>query len=327
MPKTWRALAAVGLFGIACGVERLDAGSIDDHAPASTDAGAAAREKKLWPFGQPSNSFNLPCTRPAPPQLAGTWSGQFDSFELASGSSAIRVDVTGAYEDADGLCGTVTFGQGAAPPIATDPGAPPPGEPENPTAPPPGATDFRSGWFLEGFPYEFYEPGRQHFLRTVIDAGTAEVDDGGFSVIPGAVDGDHAKFHITGRQPIKSWCNLQFSYLITDNKPSQNILLGPTASCVPPSALDDKSGSNNDYCGPLTGIPIHGVSCTQALYCTFHYCDCGSDNVGNESPPHGCTVRMTNDFPFDLNLDGSAMAGTLTANGATVLPLHLTRVP
>lgn len=122
----WWATGALGLFGAGCGVQRLDAGTTSEPAPTFVDAGEAARERALWPFGPPSNSFDLPCTLPAPPELAGTWLGQLPSYKLPSGSSAIRIDITGAYEEADGLCGTVTFGEGSPPPVATDPSADPP---------------------------------------------------------------------------------------------------------------------------------------------------------------------------------------------------------
>jgi hypothetical protein len=316
LSKAW-SMGVLGLAVSSCGVERLDAGSIDDHAPASMDAGQAAREKALWLFGAPSNSFNLPCTLPASAELAGTWQGQFDSLKLTSGSSAIRIDVTGAYEGADGLCGTVTFGEGTTPPIATDPAAPPPGEPEQPP--------LFSVRFLEGFPYEFYEPGRQHVLRAVTDAGTDELVDAGLSTAAGAVDGNQIEFHITSRQPAKSWCNLQFSYRNTADIPGQNpFLSGPTMNCVPSNAFDEQSASN-DACG--VGYPIHGISCAQALYCIYQVCDCASFGANDKSPPHGCTVQMKNDLLFNLNLEGSAMSGTLSLSGAMAMSLHLTRVP
>lgn len=210
MPRTCWVVGALGLLGTACGVQRLDAGSMSDGTPASSDAGEAARERQLWPYGPPSNSFGLPCTMPAPPELAGTWTGQFDSYKLASGSSAIRIDVKGAYEQSDGLCGTVTFGEGTAPPIATDPQAPPPGEPARPDVSAISA-------LLEGFPYEFAQPGRQHAVKTMgTDSGLLTFADAGLSSFPGAVDGDRVLFAITERQPFKSWCNLQSSYLVRE---------------------------------------------------------------------------------------------------------------
>src|ERR1041384_8318077 len=112
-----------GLIGLACGTTRLNAGS-----NGGTDAGPQG-----IPYpGRPSNSFELKCDLPAPDWVAGAWQGEFDAFGLSSGSKAVRIEFTGAKKDAAsdfsyGLCGIVTLGEGAPPPVATDPQAPPPG--------------------------------------------------------------------------------------------------------------------------------------------------------------------------------------------------------
>jgi hypothetical protein len=306
----------LGLLLSACGVERLDAGST-----ASTDAGEAAREKALWPLGPPSNSFNLPCTLPAPPELAGMWQGQFDSHQLASGSSAIRIDVGGAYEAAGGLCGTVTFGEGTAPPLATDPEAPAPGEPQSPSA-----TLLAGVTLLEGFPYEFHAAGRQPvFKDTLPDGGLpSRLVDAGLT--PGAVEGNQVSFGITLRQPLKSWCNLQFSYLLANYEASasQNLLLGgPQTNCIPLTALVD-DGSRGTFCSGV-GTNVQGVSCQQATYCVMRACNCVVSSIDNRSPPHGCTVLPASETRFSLTLDGSVLSGTVNLASAGLQPVHFTR--
>jgi hypothetical protein len=314
MTRTSWTASALALSLWACGVERLDAGSIDDHAPAPADAGEAASPMALWPLGPPSNSFDLACTLPAPPELAGTWQGILDVTHFPSGSRAVRIDFTGAYEGSDGLCGVVTLGQGNAPAIATDPEAPPPGEPANPD--PSVLTTV-----IEGFPYEFRQAGRLRTINLVgVEGGLPVFVDAGLSAMPGAVDGNQVSFGISLRQPLKSWCNLQLSYRLKSAHNSvQNLLLGGAPmSCIPDTALDAAKGS---YCdGGISGVAVRGVSCAQAAYCILHTCDC--DEPIPTSPIHGCTVYPTGETSFMLALNGSVLSGAIVLKGLQTL--HLT---
>lgn len=319
MPSRARAMGALALFVSACGIERLDAGAVKDHAPELPDGAVPVSEPPLWPYGAPSNSFNQPCTLPAPPELAGTWQGQFDSQKFHSGSSAIRIDVKGSFMQSDGLCGTVTFGEGTAPPVATDPKALPPGEPPNP------APGFATSP-LEGFPYEFYQNGKRHVPNFVSnDGGPLRAVDAGFPDLPGAVEGNQVRFGVTLRQPLKSWCNLQLSYEVTGSGSAAQALLrgGSTTSCIPASAAETPDGT--DCGGVLSGVLFRDVSCAQAEYCVLHACDCNSWSYENMSPPHGCTVSPTNETAFILTVDGSTLSGTVTLSGYQTV--HLTRMP
>jgi hypothetical protein len=310
-------MSVLGLLFAACGIQRLDAGSKQE-----SDVGSAP-EPPLWPFGMPSNSFEKPCSLPPPHELAGTWLGDFDSHRFASGSSAIRIDVLGAFDQPDGLCGTVTFGKGKAPPLATDPEAFPPGEPPDPD-PSFGSTP------LEGFPYEFYQSGRGHFFTIDVDGGVPQFVDAGFSDATGAVDGDRVHFGITLRQPMKSWCNLQFSYSLSgSNSAAQTILSGGrNMNCIPPSAIADDGHGDTQCFGIFSGVPFRGVSCAQAEYCALQACDCEASSFENKSPPHGCSIRMTGEAPFNLILNGAELSGTVTFSSAfasETLSVHLTR--
>jgi hypothetical protein len=302
---------------VACGVERLNAGSNTDPG-SEPDAGLS---RSLWPYGAPSNSFDLPCTLPAPDALAGTWQGEFDSYALPSGSRAIRIDITGAYLASDGLCGTVEFGNGDAPPVATDPEAPPPGQPAMPDPPPLAHLP------TEGFPFEFYEAG-----TPVIDAGVSSFPPGKPAVL-----GNRVRFGISLRQVYKSWCNLQLSYFVRPGMPSQSqlILEGlPPMFCVPPDTFTDGPGGLS--CGGnIPGVTVQHVSCVQAEYCLLRACDCNSASFDPTDPkmppPHGCTVLPSTELlagiaTFDLTLDGATLSGNVTFP-QNVQSIHLTRSP
>lgn len=318
MLRRAQAIGMLGLLVSACGIQRLDAGSKKEK-----DIGSAP-EPPLWPYGMPSNSFNETCSLPAPPELSGTWLGRFDSHRFASGSSVIRIEVLGAFDHPDGLCGTVTFGKGTPPLVATDPKAFPPGEPPDPDP------SFGSSP-LEGFPYEFYQPGRgRYFTITNLDGGVPEFVDAGLADATGAVDGDRVHFAVTLRQPMKSWCNLQFSYSLSgNNSAGQTILSGGTnMNCIPSTAIADDGQGDTQCFGVFAGVPFRGVSCAQAEYCALQACDCESASSGNRTPPHGCTIRMSGDAPFNLILNGANLSGTVTFSSAytsETLAVHLTR--
>jgi hypothetical protein len=309
MTRRWRTVGALALLLPACGVERLDAGS-----PGLTDA---QKQQLLWPFGAPTNSFDLPCTLPAPAAIAGTWQGQFDSMTLPMGSYAIRVDVTGAFDQPDGLCGKVTFGQSTPWSLATDPTAAPPGEPTNPDS-----SIFSRP--VAGFPYEFYQPGKDDtsdLASKVMGPGV-----GPLSPTPG-FDGDHVHFAIAMRQPVKSWCNLQFSYVL-DNETTvgQMRLLGGTKmGCIPTDALTLDASGGATSCGAVAAY-VRGVSCMQAAYCSFKACDCDIANPDTSFRFHGCTVHIPGDTPFDLTLDGDELSGTISFVGnSQAQSIHLKR--
>jgi hypothetical protein len=323
----WK-VGAIGLLSSACGVQQLDAGPSGEPAPAAFDAGEAAREKALWPYGAPSNSFDRPCTLPAPPELAGTWQGQLHSYAFPTGSSAIRIDITGSYEEADGLCGKVTFGTGSPPPVATDPAADPPELVFQSGALPPGPPSVAPFTLpLEGFPYEFYQPGTRHVLTTVgNDGGMPVLADAGVSSGTIAVDGDRVTFAISMRQPLKSWCNIQLSYFLGNTDGRYQLADPPMMNCISEDSIDDGPGSIE--CSALSGVTFRGVSCAQATYCTLHACDCAFASLYNKSPPHGCTVNVSGDGQFNLTLNGSALAGTVSFGAGTALHrLDVTRIP
>jgi hypothetical protein len=288
----------------------LDAGSNRGHEP---DAGPSPTR---WP-NAPSNSFELPCTLPAPDGLAGTWLGEFDTYALPSGSRAIRLDVTGAYQASDGLCGTVTFGNGDQPPVATDPEAPPPGQPAQPGSPPLAQVP------TEGFKFEFFE------------AGTPVPDAGILPFVPGkpAVLGNRIRFGINLRQVYKSWCDLQLSYPVRPGTPTPSELLLeglPPVFCVPPDTFSDGPGGTS--CGgDLAGVTVLHVSCAQAIYCLLRACDCSSGPTDpKQPPPHGCTVFPTGSTAFDLTLDGASLSGNVSLPGDAqrdVQSIHLSRSP
>lgn len=298
---------------IACSSVSLDAGSDRDGGKAQV---TPATHGTRWP-GAPSNTFDEPCTTLAAPNgFGGIWEGAFDSYTLPSGSRALRVEIDGAYEQQNGLCGKVVFGTGAPPPVATDPKAAPPGAPW-----PLGSNDLpRLGRIpVEGFVYEFASNGT---LPTTPDGG------GSFNSLP-AVQGDRARFAITFLQSYKSWCNLQLSYQYPGTLDPRHALTGtpPRYGCVPPDAQGGIDGGL--VCPNFSGLYLHDVSCAQVTYCIAAVCTCGTVAFAGVGAAEGCTVPPPVNNPgssnFDLTLSGDVLSGNVVLIDG-VEPVHLTRV-
>jgi hypothetical protein len=316
-----RALVALGVLGSACGEVKLNAGSTGDAgARPGADGGANPGDDVgvPWP-GTPSNSFDQPCTGAAPDSVRGIWQGELDSFVLPSGSKAIRIDVAGGGANG-GLCGTVTFGTGEPPPLATDPAAAPPAAPASLILAPDADRAV-----VEGFAYEFNALGAPPFDPGGID-GALSVP-GEVLMLPRAVEGSRIRFGITLRQVYKSWCNLQLAFprqtnFLTQNAPQDDFL------CAPPDLLANEPGGT--YCaddGPLTNITVHHASCEQAVFCLAALCSCGNGRGPGVEPLAGCTVFNNASTRFDLAVSGSTLSGSVVLTGQSVETMHLTRVP
>jgi hypothetical protein len=290
-----------GLVGLACGTTRLNAGS-------NGDGGTADWQRGVPYLGTPSNSFDEKCDLPAPDWLAGAWQGEFDAYTLGSGSKAVRIEFTGAREWNYEVCGTVTFGEGVPPPVATDPKALPPG---TDSLTPPGP-------IFEGFAYEFF-----------IHGAYTPPFDGGAPVPSSGVEDRRLQFGITLNQIYKSWCNLQLSYAQVDlSKLDTRDYPTPLFRCLPRDAYPQS------YDGVLcdSGLVIHGASCAQGLYCVLDVCDCATVGGNPIGPVPGCTVNPYRvNTRFDLSLVGTTLSGNVVlvqgANVQNVEGLHLTRAP
>lgn len=178
---------------------------------------------------------------------------------------------------------------------------------------------------VEGFPYEFYQPGTRYASTSVAtDGGSFILVDAGVSGATRAVEGNHVRFAISMRQPLKSWCNIQFSYVLHEFDVTKTLLDRPMTSCIPLDAIDNGPGSIS--CPTIGGVTLRGVSCAQASYCVTHSCDCSRVSFDNKSPPHGCTVDASGDGAFDLTLNGSVLTGSVSFPlGRVVRALDLTR--
>jgi hypothetical protein len=303
-------LSPVICSGLACGVVRLDAGSVGDGG--RPDARSEI-EGTLW-SGVPSNTFDLPCTLAAPDGFGGVWEGEFDSYDLPSGSRALRLQIDGAYEESDGLCGKVVFGKGEPPPMATDPTAPPPGAPW----PLDSQSRLRVGRVpVEGFVYEFANVGTDPYAP----------DGGGALFAPAAVHGQRAQFAITFLQSYKSWCNLQPAYeLAPGTQDPQHTLTGtsPRYGCLPPDVQSGMEGGL--VCPGFVGSRLHGVSCVQATYCSGSVCDClpglGPTSGGCTVLPPALGLGTSN---FDLTLSSDTLSGNIILIDG-VESVHFTRV-
>lgn len=291
--RTVLSLGGAGLVGLACGTTRLDAGSNGDSGTPTVEAGLPG----VRYVGTPSNSFDdLKCEVPAPDWLAGAWQGEFDAYMLPSGSRALRIQFTGA-PGPNGLCGTVTFGEGVPPPIATDP-----------QAPPPGASSSKYAQIIEGFEYEFIAPG------------TAP-SDAGAPARPLGLEDQRVRFGITLNQIYKSWCNLQLAYW-QFNPSTGDLSNRPTTSfrCAPAGAYTAAHGSSS--CD--SGFSVAGLSCAQNLYCFLDVCECNADYAA--AAELGCTVNPSDATEFDLSLAGTILSGSVVLLGGST-GMHLTRAP
>ena len=302
MTKFFACLAYLALASIVtgCGAKVLDAGSNGD------DPGGPVQGNRRS-FPPPSHSFGCvpgradcwgqPCVGSPPGWLAGSWQGDFDSFTLPSGSKTltVHVDGRGRFPESTGVCGRVILGQGAAPPLPTDP-----------EALPQGASIDQNRWSRmphEGFVYEFYPP--------------SEFRDS--TPMPGQV----VSFGLFAAQLYKAWCELQLSY-------PQGNSFGDAYGCLPPSM---GRGSGTLGCGWEGGCCLHGapnggdsrpVSCAQLVLCKEdRVCDC-SDT--------GCTIQIDTTFArdpdllFNLDVDGESASGSAVLDGV-VHALSLRRVP
>jgi hypothetical protein len=297
---TYLAYLALASVLTGCGANVLDAGSNGDD-PAGTVQG----NRRSFP--PPSHSFGCvpgredcwgqPCLGSPPSWLAGSWEGEFDSLTLPSGSKTLTVhfDGRGRFEDSPGVCGRVIFGQGAAPPLPTDP-----------EALPQGTSIDQNRWSrlpTEGFIYEFYP--------------SSELTDS--TPMPGQV----VSFGLFAAQVYKAWCEIQFSY-------PQRASSGDAYGCLPPSS---GWGSGALGCGSEGNCCLHGapnlddsrpVSCAQLLLCNEDpACDCSGT---------GCTIDIDTihsrdaDLLFNLDVDAETASGSAVVDG-TIDALSLRRIP
>lgn len=296
-------LLAMEALLTACGETHLDAGS--------NDGGKTDVVGELYQ-GTPSNSFGFDCSMPAPDSVMGTWVGQFDTYELPSGSNALRIEVKGYSPRFDGVCGTVVLGEGPPLPPTTDPSEFPPGIAPDPeihsvVIPP-----------REGFPYEILGSG---YIE--LDAGTNSPPK--FS----GLQGDHLQFRIFPAQIINAWCEMQRSYKTetTRNEPGGGTMT-PSYTCFPENALVPPTASGMPCdAGIVSGIRVRRISCAQARLCGLRYCACGGPSGGGtfaDLNAKGCSANSLGAVFFDFHVDGEGMTGAVQISSGLELA-HLTR--
>jgi hypothetical protein len=284
MIKRFAYLAYFALASVVtgCGAKVLDAGSNGDDP-----AGPVQGNRRSFP--PPSHSFGCvpgredcwghPCVGSPPPWLAGSWEGEFDSFTLPSGSKTLTVhfDGRGNFEDSPGVCGRVIFGQGAAPPLPTDPEALPQG----------ASIDGlrRSRLPAEGFIYEFYP-------REIT----------GSTPIAGQV----VSFALFTAQVYKAWCQIQLSYPRDD-------AYGDAYGCLPLSGGGNWGcGSAGDCCWGDS----RPVSCAQVALCNHDpACDCSSTGctISIDTPNANADLLFNLDVDAESASGDAALDGGIHA--------------
>jgi hypothetical protein len=171
----------VGVLGVcACSGSAIEVGPGSAGA-AGTNAGggAAASGATGNPNATCTDSTPLPewpsttaCAGTSDLPVVGRWHGYVEN-ESAPWDE-LFLEIKGA--NGSGLCGTLTVGNTAPPPPATDPAA----------DYPPGADSEHSGWLLvPGYP---------------------------LTLLDGTVDGTRVRFRVSGTEAYKSWCALQTPY-------------------------------------------------------------------------------------------------------------------
>jgi hypothetical protein len=275
--KCQLAYALIGaLFALACDGEKIDAGD-DEH-----DAGDHAdllRGNRL--DGPVSNSFGIDCVGPIQVEYRGVFEGEFESHAFPSGSKKLSVNVQG--RGANGICGTIKFGEGEAPAEATDPAAPyAPGLPEDPAYY--ERSTLSRAIFIEGFSYEF---------------GRSGLASPPFPALPDPdPTRDMGPKDITKAQPYKAWCNLQTAYPSPPNYPGVN---GTIYNCVPWGVSVGLEGCYvSPYDDPDTKFD---VSCTQLTLCPIFASFCTCAEVG-------CTVAAFFG-PSEFYFDGDELSGNI----------------
>jgi hypothetical protein len=317
MTKKQQATAIAGVLILsACGAEVYDAGSNDPTLPASANRtyppyGPASESFGCVPgdpacYGKPCEEYFAGAINPGggkvPPDVAGAWVGEFDDYALSSGSRAVRVEFRGNqdYGPHTGLCGVVTFGTGAPPPMPSDP--------DSLAAYPPG-TEFLDNGFksasvgapasryrypYEGFQYEFYDSRMSSYE-------------------PGAA----VRFGIMTTQIVKAYCDMQTAYRQDPLFPNQSTWY----SCLPQHMSRSSGPDGCMLCGPPYDGRTYGssncepVSCEKEVLCEEdRTCHCDET---------GCSMDYEPDALVDLMLNGDTATGSIAIDG--IHSLHLTR--
>ena len=282
-------LAALGL--VACSGRSLDVGPGGDNTSETNTGGAAASSAgagnaaPLCTSDTPLPTWpdDAGCVASSDLPLVGTWSGYVE--QAGPPFDTLQLTIRGA-STSGGLCGTLTIGQGAPPPVASNPNV---GYP-NPTD---ATTNYGDPTLVQGY---------------------------AFTLLNGVTDGARVRFSISQAQPLRGWCQLQTSYAgvlggnctcvpdwgYTGNVPGQR---GANAdgTCViePPD--------------PITGVasadsPRNIVAnCAQVKICESSRGVCACNSTGCEASPTASNID------FDLRFTANAAQGSSTApsNNAT----------
>lgn len=245
----------------ACGAKSLDAGSNDPDYSGYDDDGVP------WKYPQPSHSWRCvegdpdchgtPCVGAPPDALAGRWTGAAEPDRPIE--MVVEFLGRGRSEDSKGLCGTVTFGGGAPPPLPEDPEAWPYGQP---------TVLAEANWITPGFTYEFWTESAPEFS----DSG----------------DEVQLTLPLFTHQIYKAWCELQLAYFVYAG-------LQSVRSCLP-RHVGVRSGLEGcSYQAPTPdGVEEVPVSCARAYLCD-KVCECSEEgctvhhDLASSAPDVFCT--------------------------------------
>jgi hypothetical protein len=176
---------------LACGGEQLEVGS--DANDVNHGQGGAGASSGTGGGGTGANGGGVSNTEPVPSfpapdacaggdmlPLVGTWEGYIEGSSGLEPTDKFRVVFAGASE-AGGVCGTVTYGEGAVPPPATDPDT--------------GYPSLDTGYPRYGFGGA---PGSWGPMPGVP-----------FTILDGTVEARRVRFNTAVTELWKDWCALQ----------------------------------------------------------------------------------------------------------------------
>jgi hypothetical protein len=251
------------------------------------------------PFFEEASQFVGRWVGPAEETLALTADGSIPAYRFPSGSSRIAVDL--ALVDGN-LRGTVSFGEGAPLPVATDP---------NVGYPAGVAYDELLGYelntvFEDGTPLNtlirthFTLPPFEGFPYQLENTSGTGINDGPLLIADGV-----ASLKFSSFEPLQGWCELQTPYEGSET-PGR-------FSCIPEygggiETLGDGSGGLCELYGPpitdgclpdlsnigecfQQGEAVEQVNCDKVTMCSNNFCSCDAETCWPTESNDRLTLR------------------------------------
>jgi hypothetical protein len=272
-------ILAAGLVTLACGGEALDVGSNRDPAdglPGAGNGGEGARQTDLvlptWPAP-------AACTMGGDLPMTGVWEGHVTTADVSPVLEYFRVAI--GQTSLGGVCGSVVYGQGVAPPPASDPDA---GYPDAATDYPKGRNE---GGVLHGSP---------HYWGPM--AGVP------YSILEATNQALRVRFKTASGELWKDWCALQIPVLASSDPqyPRYSCLRAPAfRRSNPDGCFVSATGNPGKVAGTFADeMPI---DCFKVSLCSYgQVCACNAQE---------CRASQNDPLEFNLLFAGDQASGTV----------------